>query len=83
MPQEKPLIRIIRPRDVSIKTGMSLVTVGRRQDPKSPQYDPEFPKSFPLSESKRPGAPVGFLEHEVDAYVLKLVERGRARAEAA
>jgi len=74
---ERPL-RILRRRDLKTKIGLSDSSIDRRLDPRSPQYDPTFPKPIPLSASARPGAPVGFVEHEVDEWLSKYIERSRA-----
>ena len=82
MPQETAPLRILRLREVRGKIGLADASIWRRLNPRSPQYDPEFPKPIPLSASTRSGAPVGFLEHEVDAWLRKQIERRAQRASA-
>ena len=79
MSQDSTPLRIIRPREVRAKIGLSASAIDRRLDPESPQYDPEFPKPIPLSSSRRSGAPIGFIEHEVDHWLRQQIERSRSR----
>lgn len=45
----KFVLAIMRMAEVCAVTKLSESTVRRLQDPEAPQYDPAFPRSFPLS----------------------------------
>ena len=62
--------RIIRAREVSRRTGLSLSTLWRLG-----QRDPEFPAKVRLNED---GSAVGFYEHEIDAWIRNRI-RGVGR----
>lgn len=70
-------LQIIRRREVERRLGISRSTIYDRLDPHSPRHDPAFPKQFTLGGSSRS---VGWLEHEVDAYIAALVEQSREAA---
>lgn len=57
-------LRILRVRDVVVKTGLSRSAIYERIKTGS------FPKSVPLGERA-----VGFLEHEIDAFIGELIDR--------
>ncbi len=61
-------ITILRLKQVSECTGLSRSTIYDRMNPKSPRYDPTFPKSVELG----PGA-VGWVESEIQAWLASRV----------
>lgn len=56
--------RVLRRPLVEVKTGLSRSSIYARLDPKSPLYDPSFPR--PVSIGARA---VGWLNHEVDQWI--------------
>lgn len=62
---------ILRRKDVSERLQLSRSTIYDRMNPKSPRYDPHFPKPLRLG----PKA-VGWLESELNAYVQQLARTG-------
>ncbi|AYZ51711.1 MULTISPECIES: AlpA family phage regulatory protein [Enterobacteriaceae] len=59
-------IRILRIRAVVNKTGIARSTIYDWINPKSPRYDPTFPKQRRLGMQS-----VGWLESELDAWLLE------------
>ena len=57
-------LRIIRMRDLENITALKRSTIYKKIN-----IDPSFPKPIPLSDSKSPGAPVGFVLSEVLAWI--------------
>lgn len=45
----KQVFPVMRMAEVCSVTGLSEATIRRLQDPAAPQYDPAFPKAFPLA----------------------------------
>lgn len=71
-------IRILRRPALEQKTGFSRSTIYARLDPKSENFDADFPKPIKLGSGANP--PVGWIESEVDAYLARLIERSRSAA---
>ncbi len=63
-------IRIIRLPEVVAKTGFSRTTIYERL-----KHDAAFPRPIALGERA-----IGFVEHEVDAYLIALIEASRKGA---
>ena len=61
-------IKVLRIKDLMRKIGMARSTIYDRINPKSPRYDSAFPKPIKLGLSA-----VGWLEHEINAWVEKLI----------
>jgi prophage regulatory protein len=62
---------ILRRRQLEGRTGLSRSTIYDRLDPKSPRYDPLFPRPIKLG-----GSAIGFVESEVDAWIaIQIKER--------
>ncbi len=57
-------LRIIRMRDLENITALKRSTIYKKIN-----IDPSFPKPIPLSDSKSPGAPIGFVLSEVLAWI--------------
>lgn len=57
-------LRIIRMRELENLTSLKRSTVYKKL-----QTDSTFPRPIPLSDSKSPGAPIGFLLGEVLAWI--------------
>lgn len=70
-------LHIIRRREVELRLGISRSSIYDRLDPNSPRHDPAFPMPVKLGGASRS---VGWLEHEVDAYIAALVEQSREAA---
>ncbi|MGV4094402.1 AlpA family transcriptional regulator [Citrobacter freundii] len=59
-------VKILRMRDVVLKTGLARATIYDWLNPKSPRYDATFPKQRRLGMQS-----VGWLESEIDEWLLK------------
>lgn len=60
-------IKVLRLKDLISKLGMARSTIYDRANPKSPRYDSTFPKPIKLGLSA-----IGWLEHEVDAWLISI-----------
>lgn len=69
-------LRILRMRDITGKLGLGRSAIYDRLDPKSPRYDPTFPKPFTLGD----GRAVGFIEGEVDSWLSLQISKSRKSA---
>tara|TARA_R110000787_G_scaffold25373_19_gene71425 strand:- start:9654 stop:9914 length:261 start_codon:yes stop_codon:yes gene_type:complete len=67
---------ILRRRDLEARLGLSRTTIYDRINPDSPRYDPAFPKPIRLGG----GVAVGWLAHEVDAWVQAQIDASRKTA---
>ncbi len=63
-------IKVLRIKDLIGKVGMARSTIYDRLNPKSPRYDSSFPKPIKLGLSA-----IGWLEHEVDAWIESLIKQ--------
>lgn len=73
--REAKELRILRRKQVEARTGLSRSSIYARlrHNPKRPgDYDPTFPK--PVSVGAKA---VGWLEHEVDAWIAAQIEKSR------
>jgi len=59
-------VKILRMRDVVLKTGIARATIYDWLNPKSPRYDATFPKQRRLGMQS-----VGWLESEIDRWLLE------------
>ncbi len=57
-------LRIIRMQELMAITGLQRSTIYKKLN-----NDPSFPKPIPLSDSKSPSAPIGFILSEVHAWI--------------
>jgi prophage regulatory protein len=73
-----PTPRILRRPQVTAKIGLERTAIYDRLDPKSPSYDPTFPR--PIRLGNGPKASVGWLEDEVDRWVLARIAETRNHA---
>ena len=64
-------LRILRRPEVQQRLGIARSTLYAYLDRRSPHFKPDFPRPIRL------GATTGFIEHEVDRYVLSLMEARR------
>ena len=64
--------KVLRARQAAAKLGIALSTINDWQHPKSPRFDPTFPKKIKLTAHS-----VGYLEHELEAWLQKRVEASR------
>lgn len=71
-------VTILRRKQVEARTGLSCSTLYERINPKHRNYDPTFPKPIELGDGKNP--PVGWLESEVNAWLLSRIELSRRAA---
>lgn len=77
--QTKPARRILRRKQLEEILGLSRTAIYDRLNPKSPSYDPTFPKPIDLGNGMtRP--PVGWIESEVDAWLNSQIEKSRKSA---
>lgn len=66
-------ITTLRLSQVVARTGLSKSNIYERLNPKSPRYDPTFPKQFKLGISA-----VGWLESEIEAWLVSRAKSGEA-----
>lgn len=78
----KEVLRILRHKQVTVATGLSRSTIYARLNPKSPHYDPTFPKPIELGNGMQK-PPVGWVESEVDAWLTAQIEKRRQAETAA
>ena len=71
-----PRVTIIRRRQVETRVGLSRSTIYDKISPKSKTYDPSFPKPIDLGERA-----VGWLEHEIDAWIQARIDASRSKRE--
>lgn len=67
--------RILRFKDVMNRVGLGKTAIYDRLTPKSPLYDPSFPKAIKLGSNT-----VGFLESEVDGWIEARLSERQQRA---
>lgn len=67
---------IIRRKQLEARIGLGRSAIYDRLDPKSPRYDPTFPKPINLGGGKNP--PIGFIESEVNAWLQQQIQKSRA-----
>jgi prophage regulatory protein len=67
-----PRFSILRRRDLEADLRISRSTIYDKINPKSPRYDATFPKPIRLG-----GSAVGWLAHEVDAWLNQQIEASR------
>nr|WP_280563539.1 MULTISPECIES: AlpA family transcriptional regulator [unclassified Chromohalobacter] len=60
---------LIKLKSVMQKTGLSRSSVYNKLDPKSPYYDPEFPRQVKLGRVS-----VAWVESEVDTWIDSIIE---------
>lgn len=58
-------LQILRMKHVQQRTGLSRSAIYDRLNARSPRHDDEFPKPFKLGDSA-----IGFLEHEINEWIL-------------
>ncbi len=75
MVEQRPLlIVVLRRPQVSACTGLPTATLYDKLNPKSPRYDPTFPKQVKLGAKS-----VGWLQHEITAWLESRVKAGCSR----
>ena len=73
--QANPALRILRRKQVEVRTGLSRSTIYsklRRNSSRPKEFDPTFPKPIPIGEKA-----VGWLEHEIDAWLSAQIKKSR------
>jgi prophage regulatory protein len=75
-PDRQSVLVMLRLKQVIERTGLSRSTIYNRVDPKSLQYDPDFPKQVKLGS----GA-VRWVESELNAWLEKCVLLSRGGGE--
>lgn len=74
------LLTILRRAQLEKSVALSRSTIYERINPKSPSYDPTFPKPISLGTPGMKKPPVGWLEHEVIAWIeAQAAKRGCAK----
>jgi len=73
MTHSSQVVHILRRRDLEARVRLSRSTIYDRINPDSPRYDPTFPKPIRLGY----GAAIGWLEHEVSAWLQCRIEASR------
>lgn len=76
--QRHVALRILRRRHVEKLTGYARSTLYDHLDPKSPRFDPRFPQPIKLSPN---GSAVGWLEHEIEAWIESRINATRRKGE--
>lgn len=71
-----PTLSILRRKQVEARTGLSRSTIYARLNPKSPSYDPTFPKPIDLGHGMR-NPPVGWIASEVEDWLATQIEKSR------
>ncbi|MCB1636192.1 MAG: AlpA family phage regulatory protein [Xanthomonadales bacterium] len=66
-------IEIIRRRTLEVRVGLTRSTIYDKINPKSPRYDPTFPKPVRLG-----GNSVGWVASEVDAWLEQQIQASRS-----
>ena len=61
-------LAILRRRQLEARTGLARSTIYDRLNPKSPRYDPTFPRPVKLG-----GNAIGFIESEVDFWIAQQI----------
>ena len=69
-------LTILRRRDLETRLKLSRSTIYDKINDRSVRYDPTFPKPIRLGE----GAAVGWIEREVDDWLLRQVEASRKQS---
>jgi prophage regulatory protein len=72
---------ILRRKEVQVRTGLSRTALYEKINSKSQYYDPEFPKPIPLNGGGA-GRAVGWLDHEIDAWIERQITKRDARTAA-
>lgn len=70
--------RLIKRQQVEDKVALSCSAIYARLDPKSPYFDPTFPRPIKLGNGKKP--PVAWNEQEVDSWIASRIAASRAAA---
>lgn len=73
--QLKAALVILRRKQVEARTGLSRTTIYDRINPKSPRYDPAFPKPISLG-----AGAVGWVESELNAWIESRIVASREAA---
>lgn len=68
----QPVIAILRRRVLETRVGLSRSTIYDKINPKSPRYDPSFPKPIRLG-----GFAVGWVESEVQSWLKSQIAASR------
>lgn len=71
---------ILRRTKIEELFGISRSTIYARLDPKSSQFDPDFPKPFKLNPNAGSAGAIGWLHSECQAYIAHLVAASRPAA---
>lgn len=72
---QSPAATIIRRKQVEARTGLSRTTIYDRINPKSPRYDPAFPRPISLG-----AGAVGWVESEVNTWIESRIVASREAA---
>lgn len=70
--QNKSPLRILRRAEVQERLGIARSTLYSYLNERSPNHVPAFPKPV------RIGSTIGFVEHEIEAFVVSLMEARNA-----
>lgn len=74
-PQGAVAHRLLRRKQLEQLLGISRSTIYARLDPKSPHYDPNFPKPIKIGATS-----IAFVEAEVQAYIAARIADSRKAA---
>lgn len=62
------------------REGLAQLCMGRSTYHVRVKTDPDLPRTIPLGDA--PNSPAAFITEELDAYIARLIEAGRARRDA-
>jgi prophage regulatory protein len=68
-----PPLAILRRKQVEVRTGLARSTIYDKLSPKSPRFDPTFPRSVPIGLNA-----VGWIESEISAWLESRILASRA-----
>jgi len=72
-------LRIIRRKKLEELTGLSRSTIYARINPRSPTYDPAFPRPIELGQGMK-NPPVGWVQAEVESWLQGQLHKSRDAA---
>ncbi|WP_394752806.1 helix-turn-helix transcriptional regulator [Crenothrix sp.] len=73
LPAQNPIHRAIRRPQLEQATGLKRTSIYNKLNPKSPQYDPTFPRPINLSSRT-----IAWVESEVQAWIDSRIAASRA-----
>jgi len=75
--QLRKALAILRLKQAASRIGLRRSSIYDRLNPKSPRFDPSFPKPIVLGQGERTRA-IGFIEAEVEEWIQRQIEAREA-----